>query len=546
MQKTLQRALKKKIGKTSRLDSKASKSKAADELIDVLEEATPGSKLRKPGSKREDQAEEKKDDDYFGGWGSMATSKKTAGKKDSASKKEIGIKEWSNQDDALADFSHDPDAGIDFDKPTSSSKTAKAMPSAAKSKGNSSVAERIKALENKKEEGGKKSKGDPWLTKDLPPTDDAPSPKEETKLIGKASGPKTKTSPTLKTSKTSKKDALPVTEEKKSKDSVPGSFPGAFDNEFDDNYDDDQPFKSPEKPKAKAKAVDKKTTKSKTTTPKQSAQGKLDLLDEDPAPSKGSSPPPEDKKTAKKERPRVERSATTSWGFWGAAPPPKKPTKEKSKDEEEMPPPPPPFKKEKPPTGLTRSKSTRTSKEKEIEDRRDVEKLSKSSGSDKDTITKKAEKPKAVRGTSFSNFMFGGPPPSAMPRSKTTATRRPSSVASSRPSSRRQSMDGFTSPVADDEPQFTDKAAKLMGLKGSKAERRPSIKKKAAGKLKIATRPAMAIINPSLSTVSDPYPIDDDDMVMIHINDNPPLVNGDSRKEKAKVKSAKTKKEVGA
>ena len=362
------------------------------------------------------------------------------------------------------------------------------MNSTTKTKASSSVADRIKALEGgKKEEIGKKSKiTDSGLTKDLPPPDDAPSPKEEKKLVDKATGLKTKTTSASKTTKTSKKDPCPLAEEKKSKDSVPGSFPGAFDDDFDYNLPTEAT--SPERSKLKARTIEKKAIKSKTTSPKASATANLDLLEEEPTPAKVSTPPPGDKGT-KKERAKVERSATSSWGFWGAAPPAKKSTKEKSIEDEEMPPPPPSTtKKDKSPTGLTRSKSTRTPKEKEQEDRKDAEKLSKSSDSDKDTKVKKAERPKATRGPSFSNFMFGGPPPSAMARSKSTATRRPSSTASSRPSSRRQSMDGFASPPPEDEVPVTEKAAKIMGMKASKVERRPSAKKNSSGKLNVFAR----------------------------------------------------------
>ena len=541
------KASKKKGVKSSKTDGKASKTKDADDLMDLLDGPTPasksvkGSKLTKATSSKDEKADDIVDDDYFGTWG---TAKKTTGKKDSSSKKEIGKQDWSNQDDTLGDFSRTRDSGFDFDKPTtSSSKVAKAMNSTTtKTKTSSSVADRIKALEVNKEDSGKKSKTTgTGLTKGLPPLDDAPSPKEEKKPIDKATGLKTKTTSSTKTSKTSKRDAFPVTEEKKSKDSVPGSFPGAFDDDFD--YNPPTEATSPEKSKAKAKIIDKKITKSKTTTPKVSAAANLDFLDEDPVPSKVSPPPPEDK-GAKKERPKVERSATTSWGFWGAAPPAKKSTKDKSKDDEEMPPP-PPTKKEKSPPALARSKSTRTPKEKDQEDRKEAEKLSKSSGSDKETRAKTTERPKATRGPSFSNFMFGGPPPSAMARPKTT-TRRPSSAASSQPSSRRQSTDGFGSPPPEDEPSVTSKAAKLMGMKSAKVERRPSVKKRSSGKWQYLPGTEKRLTDIPLAGVPDPYPIDDDDMVMIHTKDNPPLANGISGSEKAKSKSSKSKKEVGA
>lgn len=542
--------LTKTLGKTNdKTEDKKKKSDAAT-VFDIMDDPVPipktdkaNSKLKKTVPKTSDdreeaKIEEKKADDYFGFWGSAATSKKTAGKKDIDTKKEIANKGWANEDKALGELDNDLEFPIDDDKPATSSKTSKAMTGKSKP-GVSSVASRIKELEGKKEEIGKKSKVDTSLTKDPYALDEAPSPKEEKK--DKAS--KTKSSTT--TSKSKKKEE-PVALQKKSKDSIPGGFPGAFgdDDDFAAKPTFDEPIPAPPQKSrtktSKTDKTDKKTSKTKTTTSKETAMDGLDLLGEAPEPSKLPTPPPEDKKPAKKERARVERTGTgtaASWGFWGAAAAPKKPTKVKSKDDEDVSP--PPSKKERSPPGLSRSKSTRTPREKEGEDRKEVEK---SSGSDKDGRSKKSDRPgKTTRGTSFSNFMFGGPPPSAM---RPKPARRSSTAGGSRSSSRQRSDGGLMSPPPEADLDMTGKAAKLMGVKSSKLDRSKSVKGKGKG---MYPRSLIDSFNCGANHVGlaapDPYPIDDDDMVMINAPEEPRLVNG--TKDKSKTKSSKSKREVG-
>jgi serine/threonine protein kinase len=81
------------------------------------------------------------------------------------------------------------------------------------------------------------SKVDPWLTgKDLPVSDPEPSPKE--KKANPLSKSKVATASSSKTAK-NKEVPEPVVEEKKSKDSVPGSFPGWFYDDDEDDVDDE-------------------------------------------------------------------------------------------------------------------------------------------------------------------------------------------------------------------------------------------------------------------------------------------------------------------
>ncbi|RMZ78948.1 hypothetical protein DV737_g3704, partial [Chaetothyriales sp. CBS 132003] len=477
-----------KLGKTASKTTTDTKKKAAaeDPPVDILSPAsakdakTPTSgKLSKTSLKMEEKAAEK-EDDYFGfGWGAASTSKKTAGKKDAESKKEIKGKDVANEDDALLDLTNDLDGGFSLgDEPASSSK--KAMKADKKA---------VVASSEKKE---------------------------------KATVSKTKTA-TAKESKTAskKKDLVSPVEEVKSRDSVPGSFPDAFEDDMLGAS------ASPEKAKAKtSKPAEAKAGKAKATTiAKKASKPAADLLmDEAPEPPKLPTPPPEEKKAAKKERPRVERSGTSSWGFWGVAPAPKKSTKEKVVNS--SPPPPPSEKKERSPPALVRSKSTKTSKDKEREkeDKQEADKASKSSSSEKEAKPKKAERPsKATRGTGFSNFMFGGPPPSAM--KKSASTRRSSTAGGSRSSSRSRVAGAPPSPPPDSEVEMNDKAAKLLGTKPTgKITRKASVK---------ATK----------SKVPDPYPIDSDDMVMINApEDTPPKESKPKAKTKVSSSQAKASK----
>ncbi|RMZ87523.1 hypothetical protein DV736_g5260, partial [Chaetothyriales sp. CBS 134916] len=531
-----------KLGKTSSKTTTDTKKKAAekaateDPSVDILspasakdaKNATPG-KLSKTSSK-EEKAAEKKDDDSFGfGWGAASTSKKTTGKKDAESKKEIKSKDLANEDDALLDLTNDLDGGFSIgDEPASSSK--KAMKTDKKVVVTSSVKDRIKQLEAKKEEAlGTKSKVAANVAKESPPPKDAPSPKEKATV----SKPKTATAKDSKTA-SKRRDLVSPVEEVKSRDSVPGSFPDAFE--------DDMLGASvlPEKPKAKInKLAEAKAGKAKATATKKASKPDADLLmAEAPEPPKLPTPPPEEKKAAKKERPRVDRSGASSWGFWGVAPAPKKSTKEKVASSS---PPPPSQKKERSPPALTRSKSTKTSKDKEKgkekEDKQDADKASKSSSSEKEAKPKKAERPsKASRGTSFSNFMFGGPPPSAM--KKSASTRRSSTAGGSRSSSRSRVEGAPPSPPPESEVEMNDKAAKLLGTKSGKVTRKASVKPtKSKGNNDVG---GIYPVSVNTAAVPDPYPIDSDDMVMINAPDDTPPKESKS-KSKTKLSSSQTK-----
>jgi hypothetical protein len=481
----------KAAGKSSKPEAKSSgktDDKKADEaaLIDILDEPLPNeekasSKLKNLKSdakasadkkNKESEKEGKKPDDYFGFWG---TSKKTTGKKDAETKKEINIQGSPNENDALAGFPNGLEGPV-ADEPTPTTKLSKTMStSATKSKNtvSSSVSARIKALEaNKKEEKADKSRVEPQFAKDssAPEPTAASSPKGEKKKDPLA---KSKTASASTPKSIRKKDLSPPAPEKKSKETVPGSFPGAFGDDDDLMALDDFPAAPEKKPGKKAKDDKKATAKSKTVKME-------DLLVEAPEPPKLPTPPPEEKKPVKKERARVERTgAASSWGFWGAAPTPKKESTKKeatrSVEEEEVSPAP---KKKGAAPGLSRSKSTKTPKEKEQDDKRDAEKASKSSGSDTKDKRSEARASKPSRGMGFSSFMMGGPPPSAT-RTKPT---RQSSVGGSRSASRRQSVDidagGLMSPPPDEQAQISNKAAKLMGVRGGKVDRTKSVKGK--------------------------------------------------------------------
>jgi hypothetical protein len=553
----------KTTGKVSKAEAKAME-KAADKkkaeeaaLIDILDEPSPKeekstSKLKQSNAKtasdkvdkEAEKKEEKKSDDYFGFWGS---SKKTTGKKDGETKKEIDNQGWANQINALADFPNDLEGTV-ADEPTPTAKSSKTMSATAtKNKGTvtSSVAARIKALEaNKKEEKAEKLKAEAQLAKDLSAATFAEeSPREEKK---KDSVSKSKTSSASTSKPVKKKELSPLAEEKKAKETFPGSFPGAFGDDDDLMALDDFPTAPEKKSVKKAKDDKKATAKSKPV--------KMDdLLVEAPEPPKLPTPPPEEKKPVKKERARVERTGTgSSWGFWGAAPTPtpkkdstkKEPTRSVEEEEEVSP---PPKKKSATAAGLSRSKSTKSPKEKGREDNKEAEKVSKSSGSDSKDKRPEARPSKSNRGMSFSAFMMGGPPPSA---TKAKPTRRSSVAGASRSTSRRQSMDvdagGLMSPPPDDQPQISDKAAKLMGVKGEKLDRMKSSKGKqrASGMLSLPEKQDIVADQP-LEVVPDPYPIDDDDMVMVNGLEDP-LLNGTSSKNppKEKLSKNKSKREV--
>lgn len=210
------------------------------------------------------------------------------------------------------------------------------------------------------------------------------------------------------------------------------------------------------------------------------------------APSKLPTPPPE---PAKKERARVVRNGASSWGMWAAAPSSKGDSHRKPKDDAVAAAP----AKERSAHGLTRSKSSRTPKE--------VEKSSKSSGSDQ---IGEHSKPKPTRAsTGFS--LFGAPTPA---RSRSTRQ-----APTPKTQSRRASVDpGMISPGADDPPRMSSKAAKIMGVGATRGSisRRASTKDKGKRRSKsiLAHTELPSTANVPSSGVPDPYAIDDD-LVMV-------------------------------
>lgn len=231
------------------------------------------------------------------------------------------------------------------------------------------------------------------------------------------------------------------------------------------------------------------------------------------APESPPTPPPEpvSAKPAKKERAKVVRDEGASWAFWGASP--RKPAKKelKAKDDAVSS---PAGKERSPPIGLTRSKSTKTAKEKETE-----KTSAKSSGSDKD---KKPEPriPRA-RPSGFGGFFGGLPPPRAKP------VRKPS-AATPKNFSRRESIEvdaiGIPSPPAEEAPEMNNKAARLMGTTASKLERKDSIRAKPKGRRQYLPPTSTELeqgADYANIVVPDPYPIDDDDMILVNDLEDP-------------------------
>lgn len=545
-----------KNGKLSKVDSKGSsngvetgkKKGAADGLIDLLESPSEGktdSKVKKIDSPKEEKGTKA---DVFSMWGAPTSKNKTAGKKGEKieeSKGEIKKPGSTNQKSALAGLAKGLESPIADElsppatQPSTNKNSSKAMQSSTTKSStkngfgaSSSVAARIKALEGKDESDAKKKKVDASAAgaKDTPAAPPDP-PKDEKKNSknskGAIAGPAAK----------GKKKGSPV-EEKAPKDFVPGSFPGAFGDD-DDLLDLADPFSpSPEKKMKKATTTKKASAASGKKT---KAADMLMDLPEAPEPPKLPTPPPEEKKPVKKERARIERTgAASSWGFWGAAP--KKDVK-KPKDDGDVAEPTP--KKSKPSPGLTRSKSTKTAKEKQKEDAIDAEKVSRSSESAGGREKAAPSRPSTSRGKSFSSFLMGGPPPSA---SRPKTVRRSSTTSAPKSASRRQSMDvdatGMISPPPDDEPDVGGKAANLMGMGPSKPT-------KGKGKAKGTVNEDMTRLMSAKSStaVPDPYAIDDDDMVMVNPIEDP-IVNGVSSKNpppkvtKSSKAKPKSKREV--
>ena len=437
----------------------------------------------------------------FSPWAASTSlsSKKTTGNKADiliSGKKEIGAKSLTNQKTTGSnEVSNDPEpTNIKDDQPPASQalKSSKSAMSTSKSTTKtSSVLQRVKEIE--KEKGKAPSSA--------PPVHVDPEPSSNFDIKAGASG-KNKDLASSKITPAKTKDLPPSSKTKKKtskEEAVPGSFPGeAMDDDFnnlDELLNDDPPLEKKESKKTAKSIKDPKLT-SKTR----------DMPELIQAPT----PPPEikEEKPVKKERPRIAKEGgASSWGLWGAAPPKKKETK--SKDDADILSPP---KKEKASTpGFTRSKSTRTAKEK---DKATVKSDSRSSDSDKPKKTE--SRPPKSRGSSFGAALFGPPIRTKSVRKNSTAASATKSA-----SSRRQSVDvdatGLPSPPAEEAPDMASKAAKMMGT--AKLDRKASTrgKQKAPGK----KAPAMFEMHSDTAdsgnpVVPDPYPIDSDDMVMVN------------------------------
>ncbi|KAL8938758.1 MAG: hypothetical protein Q9211_003064 [Gyalolechia sp. 1 TL-2023] len=492
-----------KFSKTASKDDNASKAAAtADGEIDALLDFDDFDGTSKTVDTAKGKGEEKKSD----GWGFWGASKKTSGKKGDEPKKEINKQETTNDMDALAFLSNEPEPPPIADEPAQSHnpKSSKPAMSASKTSGKLSVAQKIKALEKEKNKAL-----EPPAPPPAPPPVAVPEPEVEppAKKTSAASIVELRGIAVSRFASASKqKDKAPSPppqeEKKKSKDSVPGSFPAEANDE--ENLID-MPASIP---------VEKKAAKKGAKTAKREPPEDFMDMDVPIVPTAPPTPPAEPvaPKPVKKERARVVRDqGASSWGFWGAAP--KKAAK--AKDDADV----PPTKKNATPV-LVRSKSTKTPKEKD----KDTEK---SSGSD--AKEKKAEaRPAKARGSSF-GALFGGPPPA-----RTKPVRRTSTSAAPKTTSKRQSMDidafGLPSPPPDNEPVATGKAAKVMGTTAAKLDRKASTK----GKQKAAAVP-------------DPYPIDDDDVVMVNDVEDPiitaPLTKASGKSSKDPSSRDKPKKD---
>lgn len=532
-----------KVGSKECRDSAEKKTSDEALLDDLLEGGIENEQL---AGAVDEEGDDKKDD-AWSFWGS----KKTSGKKADELPKEIAKPGAANQKGSLKNNfkkekepeSESKSAAAPADEasqsqPSKASKTTMST-STSKSTAKSSVLQRVKDLEKEKEKeksGGKARDQDSDATAEpQPPAPEIePLPKPETAPLKKSSaaGSKSKASKT----DTKKKDPSPPAARNKDTSTVPGSFPG--ESPEDDLLD-----------LLNAPPVDKKSANKPAKAKKEPKQETvMDMMDDfnfdAPAPEAPLTPPAEPvaAKPAKKERARVVKNeGASSWGFWGAAP--KKDAKKDTPSKDDADPPAPKPKEKRPVPGLSRSKSTKTVKGKDKE----IEKSSKSSGSD-EKEKKSESRPSKSRGSSFGGF-FGGPPPV---RAKTV--RRNSTAASKTASSHRQSMDvdaiGLPSPPADETPEMSSKAAKLMGT--AKLDRKTSTrgKQKAKGSAS-RNRPLEQEGANTQSAVPDPYAIDDDDIVMVGALDEPisdvvPPQEPITKVKKDKASKSKPKREVSA
>lgn len=571
----------------------------------ILNESNYGYNQASHEARKDDGANN--DDGKVDAWRFWGGTKKMTGttgtyKKNDEPKKEIARSAIAEPTEALKDWSNTPEPSFLDDKPepqktSDINLSKKAM---SKSAGKSAVLQRVKAFEATKadrEQEERERRFDPL-----------PSPVVENfEPLGKVESPpkkfgKSKATSGNKGAASKKKEPSPppVEEKQASKDLIPGSFPAeALDDDFLVDVHDplvkenkskepsklsklskaskessrykEEPAEEPEtevlvdvvetfnkkrsnKDSSKLSKANKKSSTSKKDLNMEDlidfdAPTPLELPDvpdvpdereeEAEVPEAPPTPPPEpvSAKPTKKERAKVVRDEGASWAFWGASP--RKPVKKelKAKDDAVT----SPAAKERAPTiGWTRSKSTKTVKEKE------TEKTSpKSSGSDKD---KKPEpRISRPRPSGFGGF-FGGLPP---PRAK--LVRKPG-AATPKNFSRRESMEvdaiGIPSPPTEEAPEMNNKAARLMGTTASKLERKDSIRAKPKGRRQYP-RPRSIKFERGADfaniVVPDPYPIDDDDMILVNdLEDpviNPPISKPkDIRRESSK--NARSKKEV--
>ncbi|QVM12730.1 hypothetical protein D8B26_007348 [Coccidioides posadasii str. Silveira] len=484
------------------------------EVVDVTDE---------PGTVAEADAKgSKASTGIWGGSTAAGKSKASKSKREPADTLDDGVTRTASKDGAkpadelLVDAPEKASAAAADKAETPPRPTTSSPPSTARPTAKSSVAERIRILEQKKRLQ-KQTAAARETERALeipapapapepapaagPPADepvepaaqeppDAPAPPEPDAAPAAKSAP----APSKRTKKKTKNipvlDLPPIEHFEAPRDSVPGSFPGADDDLVDVS------FSAPGAPKLEAVEFPESSTEGKKD-PARKEKPDSDMASPPPSPpaqgenERESAPVTPTPKPAKKERARVERTAgATSWGFWGAAPrkSPKKEGKGPGEGEASAT---PKRGNDKPEPALKRSKSSATRREKSAS----PEKNDKSSTSDKEKEKRAASRPRPSRGLSFSGFMLGGPPPA-----RTKSARRNGNT-SSRPTSRRQSMNlddsGLISSV-EDKPEAPSKAAKVMGINNSKPSRRISKSKKRS------------------SAPADPYAIDDDDIVMVN------------------------------
>ncbi|KAL9065991.1 MAG: hypothetical protein Q9157_007288, partial [Trypethelium eluteriae] len=477
----------------------------------------------------------------------------------------------------------------------------------ASSKKTSSVADKVKALQGEKEKEREKQKREADLEAFLvtDPPDLTPPPPPPPVATTKSSKDAKKSSKPSKKVKDLSPEPLDVPFDVIP--SAPSPIPGGFP--LDDLLVDPpaEPFE-PAMPVATPKKSSSKTVKSSTKkdTAKSSSKKTTTVVDSPPPPPAADEfidadivvdpKPVEQPKKEKKERPKIskDQGGSSSWGFWGATTPtPKKepkrvkddvsPVKEKGTDNEAE------TKKAKKNSasketrpGLSRSKSARKTTDKDPAD-----KASRSSGSNEMAPKRESERPRTSRGMSFSGlFGKGGGAAAAPPAmSRRHSTRE---KTSRRPSTAVDEGFGLMSPPPDDadvekrerrerrkkekEIEVNDKAAKVMGL-GGDSKRRGSVRRKSAGKRSKLLNPrsrrtsgmgwrrfrarngrqretknqANVSVPPP---VPDPYPLDDDIVMVDHpdgeddiVSPPPEPTKRDRPKELSRSKSSKSKRD---